>query len=370
VPSTTLLEISPAEQVQMRAILRRARYGYLLAFHILLRCAVGRTPTEMAAFLFCSRSSVYRMVRAYRAGRLGIQLNEDGQLSIAVQSTLLMPWLTRSLGAILKKVPRAYGWCRTRWSCATLAATLQATHGLEVSAETVRRWLHEIGWLWKRAKLVAKDDDPQRIERLARIRFQHEPLRAHEVMVFADARDIHLLPKVGAAWMRQGMQDEIMTPGTNEKHYLAGALHLATGKMLYCLGPRKNNGLFRDLLTLLDTAYPASAVTRIYVVVENDCLHKAQAVQQWVTSHPRLELLWLPTYCPRANPIERVFGDVHDKCSRNHQRKHLRDLVQDVEQHMEANGPWQYRLSHLYDAPEVTAVVEHRAAEQQAKIAA
>jgi len=37
---------------------------------------------------------------------------------------------------------------------------------------------------------------------------------------------------------------------------------------------------------------------------------------------------------------------------------------------MEANGPWQYRLSHLYDAPEVTAVVEHRAAEQQAKIAA
>jgi hypothetical protein len=35
VPSTTLLEIPPAEQVQMRAILRRARYGYLLAFHIL-----------------------------------------------------------------------------------------------------------------------------------------------------------------------------------------------------------------------------------------------------------------------------------------------------------------------------------------------
>lgn len=369
-PSTTLLEISPVEQVQMRAILRRARYGYLLAFHILLLCAVGRTPTEIAACLFCSRSSVYRIVRAYRAGRLGIQLNEDGQLSIAVQSTILMPWLTRSLGAILKKVPRAYGWCRTRWSCATLAATLQAKHGLEVSAETVRRWLHEIGWVWKRAKLVAKDDDPQRIERLARIRFQHEHVRAHEVMVFADELDIHLLPKVGAAWMRQGTQDEIMTPGTNEKHYLAGALHLATGKMLYCLGPRKNNGLFRDLLTLLDTAYPASAVTRIYVVVDNYCIHKAKAVQQWVASHPRFALLWLPTYCPRANPIERVFGDVHDKCTRNHQRQRLRDLVQDVEQHMEANGPWQYRLSHLYDAPEVTAVVEYIAAEQQAKIAA
>jgi hypothetical protein len=43
-----------------------------------------------------------------------------------------------------------------------------------------------------------------------------------------------------------------MTPGKNEKRDLAGALGPATGKLLHGLGPRKNNGLFRDLLTLLD----------------------------------------------------------------------------------------------------------------------
>jgi transposase len=281
VPSTPLLEIPPAEQVQRRAILRRARYSYLLAFHILLLCAVGRTPTEIAAFLFCSRSSVYRLVRAYRTGSLGIHIDQEGQLAIAVQTTVLMPWLTRALGALLKAAPRAYGWCRTRWSCATLAATLQAKHGIEVSAETVRRWLHEIGWVWKRAKLVAQDDDPHRIERLARLRFHHDHLHAHEMMVFADELAMHLLPKVGAAWMPQGTQAESMTPGKNEKHYLAGALHLATGKVLYGLGPRKTNGLFRELLTLLDTTYPAQQMTRIYVVADNDCIHKAKAVEQW-----------------------------------------------------------------------------------------
>jgi hypothetical protein len=46
-PSTTLLEIPPEEQAQMRAVRRRARYGYLLALHILLLCAAGRNPTEM-----------------------------------------------------------------------------------------------------------------------------------------------------------------------------------------------------------------------------------------------------------------------------------------------------------------------------------
>ena len=250
------------------------------------------------------------------------------------------------------------------------AATLQATHGIEVSAETVRRWLHEMGWVWKRTKLVAKDADPRRVERLARIRFHHDHLQAHEVMVFAAELDIDLLPKVGAAWRPQGTQAEIRTPGQNEKHSLAGALHLATGRMLYCLGPRKNHGLFRDLWTLLDAPYPARQVTRLYVVVDNDCIHKANAVEQWVASHPRFVLLWLPTYWPRANPIERAFGEVHDKCTRNHTRKRLRDLVQDVERHVQENGPWQYKLSQLYDAPEVTAVVEHIAAEYQPKVAA
>jgi transposase len=369
-PSTTLLEMPLEEQAQMRAILRRARYGYLLAFHILLLCAAGRTPTEIAAFLFCSRSSVYRIVRAYRTGSLGIHIDHEGQLSVAVQTSVLMPWLTRSLGALLKTAPRAYGWCRTRWSCATLAATLQAKHGIEVSAETVRRWLHEIGWVWKRAKLAAKDDDPHRIARLARIRFHHENLQAHEIMVFADELDIHLLPKVGAAWMPQGTQREVMTPGKNEKHYLAGALHLATGKLSHCLGPRKNNGLFRDLLTLLDRTYPAPRMTRIYVVVDNYCIHKAKAVEQWLAHRPRFVLLWLPTYCPRANPIERAFGDVHDKCTRNHKRKRLRDVVQDVERHMQVNGPWKYHLSQIYQDPEVTAAVEQMAREASAKIAA
>jgi transposase len=91
----------------MRAVLRRPRYGSLLAFHILVLWAAGRTPPEIAACLFCSRSSVYRIVRAYRAGSLGVRIDPDGQLSIAVPSTIFMPWLTRSLGAILKKAPRA-----------------------------------------------------------------------------------------------------------------------------------------------------------------------------------------------------------------------------------------------------------------------
>ena len=93
-------------------------------------------------------------------------------------------------------------------------------------------------------------------------------------------------------------------------------------------------------------------------------MHKAKAVIAWLANHPRIVLLFLPTNCPRANPIERAFGDVHDKCTRNHTRKRLRDVLKDVQRHLQENGPWHYKLSQLYYEPDVTAVGETMTAER------
>jgi NAD(P)-dependent dehydrogenase (short-subunit alcohol dehydrogenase family) len=62
--------------------------------------------------------------------------------------------------------------------------------------------------------------------------------------------------------MTKGTQVEIMTPGTNAKHYLAGALDLATGTLHHCMGPRKTNGLFRNLLQTLEATYPAAVASK------------------------------------------------------------------------------------------------------------
>jgi len=58
VPRTTIVDIPPPEQARRLAELRRARSGYVLALHLLLLGAAGRTPSEIAAVLFCSRSRV------------------------------------------------------------------------------------------------------------------------------------------------------------------------------------------------------------------------------------------------------------------------------------------------------------------------
>jgi hypothetical protein len=123
-PTSTFVAIPQEEQAQMRAALRRARYGDLLALHILLWCADGHTPTASADVLCGSRSSVYRTVRAYREGTLGLEHDAQGRLIPPVRTTVLFPTLRWSLLSLLKAPPRAYGWYRTRWSGAALAPTL------------------------------------------------------------------------------------------------------------------------------------------------------------------------------------------------------------------------------------------------------
>ena len=348
----------------MRKQMRRLRLLCpLLRLHILLLLAQQRSPTEIADWLLCSRSSIYEVAACWRQGW------RPGQSEGAEQTVSILPLaasLRRSLLALLARPPGAEGWQRTRWSCAALALSLKARRGIQISAETMRRWLHALGWRWKRTKLVAPDNDPERAPKLARIRLVWETLRLREALLFADELDVPLLPKSGYQWMPQGTQVEVLTPGKNQKHYLAGAWDSQTGVVHHRCGPRKTNQLFRDLLELLTHRYSARSYDRVYVVVDNYTIHKAQAVERWLATQPRFRLLWLPTYCPRANPIERLFGDVHDKVTRNHKRKRLRDLVADVARYLDHHGPWLYQLSTIYREPTVTTMLKRLRTTQQA----
>lgn len=336
--------------------LRQIRYGYYLGIHILLLCAAGKTPTEIGEFLFCSRSSVYRTLRAYGKGEF-LRGWPDSATVRGSQTPPRGSWQAR-LVRLLSTRPRLFGWCRTRWSCAALALQLQVEQRGLISRETIRRQLHELGYAYKRAKLKARDDDPERIQNLARIRHLIETLPATAAVFFADELDIHLLSKLGYEWMKKGRQREIATPGQNQKQYLVGAWDYLSGKVISVVSDKKDRYLFLQLLESLHRKYPAQKFERLWVVVDNDRIHKAKAVTEWLKSQPRFELVFLPTYCPQANPIERIFGDVHDQCTRNHQRQRLSDLVSDVVWYLKRRSVWHYALSKIYDDEQVTAAID------------
>lgn len=50
---------------------------------------------------------------------------------------------------------------------------------------------------------------------------------------YEDEVDIRFNPEIGADWQLRGRQKRVVTPGQNEKYYLAGTLHSDTGKISY-----------------------------------------------------------------------------------------------------------------------------------------
>jgi len=198
-----------------------------------------------------------------------------------------------------------------------------------------------IGWVWKQAQLVARDDNPERNEKLARIRHTLETLGRPAIMLFADEFDIHLLPRVG--YHRLSMD----APGGGGQARDAGA----EPETLSGWSPGTDNwtdttlhGLSEDERALPGVAgqfgetVPKARFDHVSMVVGNHGIHKAKAVERRLGAHPRFMLLLLPTYDPKANSIERAFGDVPPTCPRNHQCKRIEKLVGEVAQHWSTNG--------------------------------
>ena len=156
----------------------------------------------------------------------------------------------------------------------------------------------------------------------------------------------------------KGTQTEVLTPGKNEKRSVAGGWDVRTGVLQHVVWYKKQVGLIVESLAPLERAYPARRYDRIYVVVDNYQIHRAQMADRRLATHPRIKLVFQPTYCPRSNPLERVYGDTPDQVTRNHRRKRNRDLVRDVARHFGENGSWLYRLSEIYRMPAVTAEIE------------
>lgn len=351
-PSSIVVSLTARQQALILAQLRQARYGHLLRLHILLLLAHGFSPTQIGQCLFCSRSSVYRSLSAWRCGEVGLIASAD--LPRSWWGSPLSEGIRQRLAFLLRRTPSALGWMRSRWSCACLALALSRLDGYRVSDETRRRWLHQAGYVWKRVSLTARDDDPHRASLLARIRQHWEQLAPDEALVFADEVDLHLLPKVGSQWTRRGQRVEVVTPGQNQRGHVAAALDIHTGRLTQCAAAQKNRFLFLALLQRLERAYPRQRYRRVYIVADNYGIHRAGDVRRWLEQHPRLVLLWLPRYCPKANPIERVFGDLHDQITRNHSHQTLPPLMAEAQRYLQQPAAPQ-RLPSIYREPDVQA---------------
>ena len=155
---------------------------------------------------------------------------------------------------------------------------------------------------------------------------------------FVDEADIELNPRIGFTWSRRAKQAAIPTPGQNRKHYVAGALHAHTGRLVWVEHEKKNTALFMKLFAALRRSYRRAR--HIVLILDNYIIHKSDAVAQFLARNPKFKLLFQPVYYPWINRIERLWKTMHDTVTRNHRCTTLHALCQDVKRFFQVVQPF------------------------------
>lgn len=318
------ITLSSDERNTLLDYLRRAADPDLrLRAHIILLLADGHTWATLTTVLYCSSRTITRWKKRFQHGRLDALLGHRRGAPVR----LTAHWAALAVEWVTQKLPRDFGFLRSRWCCEVVALLLWRLYQVEVSRETVRRWLHREQIVWRRPRPVLRKQDPDRAAILTRLRKLLLELPEDETVVFQDEVDVNLNPKIGCMWMRQGVQAEVVTPGNNEKTYLAGSLHWRTGKLFVTPGERRDGELF--VRHLHDLRRRLRRYKKVHVICDNAGFHSdCWAVWEFCQRYgERVELHFLPKYAPECNPVERVWWHLHEEITRNHQCKSLAELV-------------------------------------------
>ncbi|MEQ9880305.1 IS630 family transposase [Pectobacterium aroidearum] len=294
----------------------------------------GMTATEVARLLCAARSSVGRWINWLTLhGVEGLKSLRPGRAPCWPVADIQRAFLL-----LVQRSPKDFGWLRSRWSTELLARIVNRLFDVTLHRSTLHRYLKRAGMVWRRAAPTLKIRDPHHDEKRLAIEQALTQESTANPVFYQDEVDIDLNPKIGADWMPKGQQKRIATPGQNQKHYMAGALHSGTGRVSYVSGNSKSSDLLIKLLEALRRTYLRAKT--ITLVVDNYIIHKSHKVESWLSENSKFRLLFLPTYSPWLNPIERLWLSLHETITRNHQCRYMWQLLKQVTQFMNAASPF------------------------------
>jgi transposase len=114
---------------------------------------------------------------------------------------------------------------------------------------------------------------------------------------------------------------------------LFAALEVSTGKITGRCFDRHRHNEFLAFLKLIARRYPRR---ELHVVLDNYSTHKHPAVQDWLDTHPRIQLHFTPTSASWMNQVETFFGLHTRQAIRRGSHRSVPDLVAAIHHYIDA----------------------------------
>jgi transposase len=127
------------------------------------------------------------------------------------------------------------------------------------------------------------------------------------VALFQDEASFYRQPSQGWLWSWVGRKQPHMSWShrSNTLVRAAGCLNAITGETHVLQAKQITVPRLIESYRQLLEAYPTALM--IYLIQDNWPVHHHEKVRAFLAQHPRLQVLYLPTYAPRLNAVEKLW---------------------------------------------------------------
>ena len=127
------------------------------------------------------------------------------------------------------------------------------------------------------------------------------------VALFMDEMGYYRWPAPAVDWMPAAPHPSLIAPcaDNNKQWRTIGVLNALSGQVNYLDNYIVGRQYVIKMYHLFEQLYPDAS--RIYVVQDNWSIHAHPDVLEALSALPRIEPVWLPTYAPWLNPIEKLW---------------------------------------------------------------
>jgi transposase len=206
----------------------------------------------------------------------------------------------------------------TKRTAKEVANHIEKTYGVKFSIVGVAKLLHRLGFTYKKPKLIPGKADPAKQAAFLKTYTEIKTkLKPQDRMYFIDSSHPQHSVQPDYGWILKGKQNDIFvkTNSGRERLNLNGAYNFQD-KEAVVLEEKTINA--QALINLLNTIKKKQKTGNVYIILDNAKHHHARLVRRWRLHHPRFKLLFLPTYSPNLNLIERLWRFFHQKVTWNH----------------------------------------------------
>src|SRR3984885_14837931 len=303
---TRPLDVTPEEKEKLAMLARRPKSAQAMAMRarIVIGCDEGLTNGEVAKKLRITGATVCKWRERFRVNRLEGLLDEPRPgAPRSIKDAQVEDVVTKTLESMPDQ--------STHWSTRLMAK--QA--GLSQTA-IVRIW-RAFGLQPHRVENFKFSKDPQFVEKVRDIVGLYMNPPDHAIVLWVDEksqvqalnRTQPILPLAPGVPARQSHDYE--RHGVTS---LFAAMDVASGVTISNCYRRHRHQEFLRFLDEIEGNLPSGL--EVHLVMDNYGTHKVAKVKSWLARHPRYHVHFTPTSGSWLNLVERLFGEVTERCVR------------------------------------------------------